>query len=82
MDVAIPPTGDFALPALERVGLYSTDPPIPQYEQMAVNLLDANESNLMPSDKPPGDVNAPIEEVKDTRARLELWWWIAVCAAL
>jgi len=82
MDVAIPPTGDFALPALERVGLYSTDPPIPQYEQMAVNLLDANESNLMPSDKPPGDVNAPIEEVKDTRARLELWWWIAVCEAL
>ena len=51
----VPEAGDFALPALDRVGVYTTDPPIPQFEQMAVNLLDANESNLVPADaRPPG----------------------------
>jgi hypothetical protein len=80
--VPIPPAGDFALPPLDFVGLYTTDPPIPQFEQIAVNLLDANESNLLPADKPPGDASAPVEEVKDTRARLELWWWLAACGAL
>jgi len=82
MDVPIPATGDFALPPLERVGVYTTKPAIPQFEQIAVNLLDPNESNLVPSDAPPGDANAAVEEVKDTRARLELWWWIALCGAL
>ncbi len=82
MDLTIPAAGDFALPPLERVGIYTTKPAIPQYEQLAVNLLDANESNLVPSDAPPGDVNAAVEEVKDSRSRLELWWWIALCGAL
>lgn len=80
--VPIPPAGDFALPPLDYAGLYTTDPPIPQFEQIAVNLLDPNESNLLPADKPPGDASAPVEEVKDTRARLELWWWLAACGAL
>jgi hypothetical protein len=82
VDVPIPATGDFALPPLERVGIYSTKPAIPQFQQIAVNLLDPNESNLMPSDAPPGDANAAVEEVKDSRARLELWWWLALCGAL
>ena len=45
-----PPSGDFVLPALNHVGLYTTDPPVPQFEKIAVNLLDANESNLVPAD--------------------------------
>ena len=45
-----------------------------------MNLLDANESNLVPADRAPGDMNAPIEEVKDTNARLELWWWLVAVA--
>ena len=28
--------------------MYVTDPPVPQFERMAVNLLDENESNLLP----------------------------------
>jgi len=80
--VAIPAAGDFALPPLEHVGLYTTEPPIPQYETLAVNLLDANESNLIPVDAAPGNSTAAVEEVKDIHARLELWWWIAICGAL
>jgi hypothetical protein len=78
-EVPVPETGDFVLPALERVGLYKTEPPIPQFEQMAVNLLDSNESNLVPSDKVPGGVG----EVQkgDAKKRLELWWWLAIAAA-
>ncbi len=67
---------------MKDVGLYSTEPPVPQFEQMAVNLLDANESNLLPADHAPGDLGAPIEEQKTSRARLELWWWLAAVAAL
>lgn len=80
--VPVPVTGDFALPAMNRVGLYTTSPPIPQFEQMAVNLLDANESNLLPADHAPGDINAPIEAAGNTKARLELWWWIVAFGAL
>ncbi len=82
VNVNIPDTGDFALPPLNYVGLYSTEPAVPGYEQMSVNLLDETESNLLPVDKAPGDINAPVEQVKDTRARLELWWWIAACCVL
>ncbi|HZL34164.1 MAG TPA: BatA and WFA domain-containing protein [Tepidisphaeraceae bacterium] len=80
--VAVPEAGDFALPALNFVGLYTTDPPIPQHEQMAVNLLDANESNTLPASKAPGDINAAVVSASTTGARLELWWWIIAIAAM
>jgi len=80
--IPVPENGDFALPPMNHVGLYTTDPPVPQYEKLAVNLLDANESDLVPADRAPGDINAPVEEVKTTKARLELWWWIVACGAL
>lgn len=79
--LTIPPTGDFALPALDRVGVYSTDPPVPQFERIAVNLLDANESNLVPADAPPGGVGESLGATGG-RARLELWWWIIALVAL
>jgi hypothetical protein len=79
--VAIPATGDFILPSLDRVGLYTTDPPVPQYEQLAVNLLDENESNVLPLDNPPGDVGTALASAGG-KSRLELWWWIIACAAL
>jgi hypothetical protein len=75
----VPPTGDFALPAMERVGLYATDPPIPGYEKIAVNLLDANESNLLPADTAPGGGNSPAVAA-GAKSRLELWWWIVIAA--
>ncbi len=80
-EIPISSTGDFTLPALDRVGLYKTDPPVPQFEQVAVNLLDDNESNLIPSDTPPGNVGAALATASG-KSRLELWWWIIACAAM
>ena len=85
LTVPIPPTGDFVLPALNRVGVYKTDPPVPGFEQIAVNLLDASESDLVPVDTPPGDVTSPAAAALGTAAghgRLELWWWLVACGAV
>ena len=77
----VPPGGDFALPPLTHVGLYSLDPPIAQHEKMAVNLLDNNESNILPSDHAPGGLGE-VREADQGRSRMELWWWVVACAAL
>lgn len=79
--VVIPPTGDFALPPLEQVGLYRTTPVIPQFERLAVNQLDENESNIQPMDKPPGEIGK-IELVEGGKAQLHLWWWIVACVGI
>jgi hypothetical protein len=79
--VTVPPQGDFALPALEHVGVYSTDPAIPQYEKIAVNLLDPNESNLLPASAPPGNVGDAIGGGAG-KVRLELWRYIIAFFAL
>ena len=78
-EIKIPEAGDFVLPPLDRVGMYTLDVPVPGYDKMAVNLLDSNESNLMPSDRPPGDIGDT--QVATGRARVELWWWLAALAA-
>jgi hypothetical protein len=80
-DIPIPPSGDFALPALQRAGIYTTDPPVPQFERIAVNLLDYNESNLIPVDDAPGGVGEAVASAGG-KSRLELWWWIVACFAL
>lgn len=79
MQAKVPPTGDFVLPALNRVGLYQTDPPIPQYENIAVNLLDPNESNLLPADVAPGSGGHAIA-VASAKTRMEIWWWLVAAA--
>ena len=66
----------------DHVGLYTTEPAIPQFERLAVNLLDPEESNVLPAEKAPGDMNAVVSDQKTTRARLELWWWLVAVAAL
>lgn len=80
--LAVPDAGEFVLPAMEKVGLYSTDPQVPGYERIAVNVLDATESNLLPADKIPAA--APQAEANDGettgKRRLELWWWLALIA--
>jgi hypothetical protein len=82
-DIPIPPTGDFALPALNQVGVYTTDPVIPQYERLVVNLLDSNESNLLPiTDKAPGGVGVAVATSGGGRSRLDLWWWLVAACAL
>lgn len=79
--LSVPAAGDFALPALNRVGLYQTDPPVPQFERIAVNLLDSNESNLVPADAVPGSAGRAVVATGG-KSRLELGWWIIACAAL
>jgi hypothetical protein len=80
-ELAIPEAGDFALPPLDRVGVYSLEPAVPQFEQIAVNLLDANESLLVPSERAPGGLGETIA-AGEGRKRLELWWWIVALVAL
>jgi hypothetical protein len=80
-DEPVPQQGDFAFKPLDRVGLYSTEPALPPFEQIAVNLLDYNESNLVPVDQPPGGIGEAMAQAGG-KSRLELWWWIIACGAL
>jgi hypothetical protein len=79
LNAPIPPTGDFVLPPLNKVGLYTTDPPIPQYENIAVNLLDDTESNVLPADVAPGS-GGQVTPVAVAGARKELWRWMVLAA--
>jgi len=79
--LTVPATGDFTLPALDKVGVYRTDPAIPQYERIVVNLLDETESNLVPAERAPGGIGDTVE-AGSSRSRLDLWWWLVACAAL
>jgi uncharacterized protein YegL len=78
----IPDTGDFALPPLDHVGVYATEPPIPQFEKIAVNLLDGNESNTLPVAAPPGEAGASVDNVQDQKARREWWWYLVAFIGL
>ncbi|HEX4125380.1 MAG TPA: VWA domain-containing protein [Tepidisphaeraceae bacterium] len=80
--IPLPSSGDLALPPLDKVGLYQTIPPIPGYEQFAVNLLDANESNTLPRDQAPGDETAIVETATNLKARVDLWWYLIAFGAL
>jgi Ca-activated chloride channel family protein len=72
---------DLVLPALNKVGVYTLHPPIPQYESIAVNLLDPNESNLVPLTlTAPGNVGTVA--AASAKTRVDLWWWIVACIAL
>lgn len=77
----VPAAGDFALPALDHVGIYSLEPPPSQYEKIAVNLLDENESNVRPAEAVPGGGGAPVV-AEAGKARLDLWWWVVACGAI
>jgi hypothetical protein len=78
--VTVPQNGDLVLPPLDKVGLYTTDPPIPRLEKIAVSLLDASESNIEPLEDLPNGIS--IATKGNGKSRLELWWWIIACAAL
>lgn len=78
----IPDTGDFALPPLDHVGVYETEPAVPQFEKLAVNMLDSNESNTLPVATPPGESAASVENVKDQKARREWWWYLVAFVGL
>ncbi|MBC7782636.1 MAG: VWA domain-containing protein [Burkholderiales bacterium] len=77
----IPAAGDFAVPSMNQVGLYRFDPIVPQYERLAVNLLDENESNTFPLEKSPGDIGQTVKS-DGGRSPLQLWWWILACGGV
>lgn len=81
VNVPVAPTGDFALPPLEKVGLYRLDPVVPQYERLAVNLLDPDESNVLPADKMPGK-EGQVLSTEGGRTQLQLWWWIVAAVGI
>lgn len=82
--LTIPPTGDLAFPPLDAVGLYRTDPPIPQFELVAVNLVDETESNTLPAETAPGNVGTVINPDSEQAGlvQTELWWWLVACGAI
>jgi hypothetical protein len=77
----VPTSGDVTLPPLDQVGVYTTTPPVPPYDKIAINLLDENESNIMPATRTPGSAGQPVLAGAG-QARLDLWWWIVALAAL
>ena len=79
MKATVPPAGDFVLPALNKVGLYQTNPPIPQYENIAVSLLDPTESNLLPASVAPGS-GGHATAAASAKTRMEVWWWLVAAA--
>ncbi len=80
-NVPVPPSGEVVLGPLELVGVYQTRPVIPQFERLCVNLLDENESNLLPVPTPPGGVGQAVVTAEEApERRQELWWWLVVAA--
>ncbi|QOV88883.1 vWA domain-containing protein [Humisphaera borealis] len=81
-ELPVTDAGEFVLPVMEKVGLYSTEPAIPGYEKLAVNILDPVESNVLPSDKIPAAVPTDTTDQGNAagKRRLEWWWWLALVA--
>ncbi len=77
----VPAIGEVALGPFDRVGTYKLDPPVPSYEQFAVNLLDANESNLLPQTSAPAGIGQTLIGTGG-QSRLELWWWLIAVGGL
>ena len=81
--------GVITLGPFDEVGLYRTQPPLPQFERLAVSLLDPEESNLLPNPTDPGNLSgidpepaeAGSEGEGDEVARDAEWWWWLVAIA-
>ena len=85
--IPVDQNGSITLDSLERVGVYATDPSLPQFERVAVSLLDDNESNLLPNPTDPGNLSGieiasgPQAEEDAGVRNLEWWWWLVAVAA-
>jgi hypothetical protein len=80
--------GGITLGPFEHVGVYRTEPALPQFERVAVSLLDPSESNLMPAD--PAVISlGGVQAIDDPDATgvagalrgIEWWWWLVAAAA-
>ena len=89
-EVAINAGGGLTLSGLDRVGVYKTEPAVPQFSHIAVSLLDPTESNLLPAYTDPGNlsgsdaVQVATGEASDTSGvrDVEWWWWLVAIAAV
>lgn len=81
-ELPVTDAGEFVLPVMEKVGLYKTEPAIPGYEQLAVNVLEPVESNVLPAEKIPAALPTDTTDPANTagKRRLEWWWWLALVA--
>ncbi|MFN4243704.1 MAG: vWA domain-containing protein [Tepidisphaerales bacterium] len=76
---------ELTLPTLEHVGVYRTEPPVAGFERLAVNLLDANESDVLPAEAAPGGIGETVvQRAGGTLAgvRTEVWWWLVAAVAV
>ena len=82
--------GVVTLGPFERVGVYRTEPLLPQFERIAVSLLDDTESNLLPNPTDPGNLSGLQKEELASAAddeegaavrNIEWWWWLVATAA-
>ena len=83
--------GTLTMGPFERAGVYRTEPPVPQFGRVAVSLLDASESNLLPAYTDPGNLSgADLDAVAEDGSLLEAsgvrdvewWWWLVAAAAV
>ena len=80
-------SGGVTLGPFDEVGVYRTDPPIPRFERVAVSLLDATESNVLPAATDPGnlggrDLAEPASGgLAEGLRNVEWWWWLVAAAA-
>ena len=83
-------TGGVSLGPLQKIGAYRTKPSIPQFEWLAVSLLDETESNLLTAYTDPGNLSnedivavarSDAEEESSRVRNIEWWWWLVAIAA-
>lgn len=86
-NISVDENGVVTLGPFEHAGIYRTEPSLPQFERIAVSLLDENESNLLPNPTDPGNLAgiepaaAAGDEEKSGVRNLEWWWWLVAIAA-
>ena len=87
-DARVDESGGLTLGPFESVGVYRTEPPVPQFSHVAVSLLDPSESNLLPGYTDPGAlsgtdaIRAAVEQAEgDEGEQIEWWWWLVAAAA-
>ena len=72
---------DVVLPPMERVGIYTTEPAVPGLAEMAVNLVDGNESDLKPVTLSSG-INSASASAQNEHSQSDLWRWLIAFAVL
>ncbi len=87
-DARVDESGGLTLGPFESVGVYRTEPPVPQFSHVAVSLLDPSESNLLPGYTDPGALSgtdairaATEQREGDEGEQIEWWWWLVAAAA-